>query len=179
MSPDAVVTSVLDEIVDRLEVFQIDSLSDDGILRDLRCIGMKDELAQLFLVAQTSLDVLVVTYSLDLLINVSFCSRWLRAGALYREIIWILRRNADKTFVAPFKYHEAYYCVLVSLVGRVVEFSKDERIHISSPRVFAVHAIAPLLLAFCLGLRLWSDESIETTAGHSYDLELTRRGREK
>ena len=165
MSPDAVVSSVLDEIVDRLEVFQVDSLGDDRVLGGLRCIGMEDELAQLFFVAQTSLNVLVVTYPLDLLVDISFCSRWLRANALYCEIIWLLRRNADKTLVAPFEYHEAYYCVLVSFVGRVVELGKDERVHIPSPRVFAVHAIAPLLLAFRLCLRSWSDESVKMTTG--------------
>lgn len=162
--PNTVVTCLFDGIVDRLWIGQIDSLSDYRTFPMGRCIGLQEEFAELGLVAETLLHVLVIAY--DFLLQTASVSPPTEHvyGRAYRSIPCYLVFHPKQMFIVPLEYDKANKRGRIWALRLVLEFGKDERVNRSTPAASAVHAIATLsfMVLICLNTGKLTDSNLQS-----------------
>lgn len=143
----AVVSRLLNHVVCRWRIVQIDRNRLNFALRNIRCIRLEQPLALLLLSTQLRFDILVIADELLLCAS----QHLLEAPIilLINVIVWILyifssvwSPGSDELKVLPFEDQQADRCCRYWLVLWLEPFDEDEWVDVASPGFAAVHASA-------------------------------------
>ena len=140
---DAVVSCLLDAVLDDVGILQVDGLGDDLRLGLVGGICRQDEFAGVLLVACSVLDELVAAdgemLGLEVISVVVFMIREVSRWRSTHVSVAIRIRDPNEVSVLPFKEHHACLGITVA-VGLSEELDEDEGIDRAAPSLLAVHA---------------------------------------
>jgi hypothetical protein len=130
---NAVVSGLLDSIVDRSSAVEVDSLGEDQTTGLLIDIGMQDELANIGLVAVTLLDEIITAHAESLynLLRQRRMGLYDCASTHVTGSIGI--RDPNEVSVLPLKYHKTRCWIFDTGVAGVKELDEDKWIDGSAP----------------------------------------------